>query len=99
MGGFRAGDQVEVQIEEDGFRGSYYEATVVAPMENRGYYIEYKTLLTDDQKRLLREDVDETDIRPVPPEIKVSCFAPLDIVDAFDNDGWWVGKITARGFY
>ncbi|KAF8409043.1 hypothetical protein HHK36_005115 [Tetracentron sinense] len=93
---FRKGAPVEICSNQDGFRGSYYAATVLAAVGKDRFLVEYCTLLTDDEKNLLREIVDAAEVRPAPPEILVSDFSVLDIVDAYDNDGWWVGRITGR---
>lgn len=58
--------------------------------------MQYKTLLKDDLTAPLREIVAADKVRPVPPEIPVTVFGMYDKVDAFDNDGWWVGKITGK---
>ncbi|KAK6947363.1 hypothetical protein RJ641_000836 [Dillenia turbinata] len=42
----------------------------------------------------LREILPAKQVRSNPPEIPAKGFSFLDQVDAFDNDGWWVGKIT-----
>ncbi|KAK6919180.1 Agenet-like domain [Dillenia turbinata] len=102
MGLFRKGDLVEVCSKEEGFVGSYYAAVVVAEVGNNSYIVEYKTLVTDDETRPLREIVSACEVRPNPPEIKAKGYSILEKVDAYDNDGWWVGKITGRtesGYY
>ncbi|KAF6136550.1 hypothetical protein GIB67_016006 [Kingdonia uniflora] len=97
---FQEGDRVEVQSKEDGFLGSYYEATVVTAVGKHKYLVKYKTLLTEDETESLQEIVDASEVRPTPPEIKsFGAFGLLDVVDAFDNDGWWVGKTTGKGLY
>ena len=59
--------------------------------------VEYKTLVSeDDEQRPLSEAVEVSDVRPVPPVVPVSGFEVLEKVDAFDNDGWWVGRISGR---
>lgn len=93
-GGF---DQnIEVCGKEDGFLGSYYEAKVVRKVGRKKIMVEYKTLVSDDdEKQPLREVVEAADVRPVPPVVPVTIgFEVLDMVDAFDNDGWWVGRIS-----
>lgn len=96
-GGFGGSDDVEVCLKEEGFQGSYYEAKVVQKVGRTKLLVEYKSLLSDyDGVRPLREIVEAADARPVPPAISSSCFQVLDKVDAFDNDGWWVGRITGR---
>ncbi|XP_016447090.1 protein AGENET DOMAIN (AGD)-CONTAINING P1-like [Nicotiana tabacum] len=94
--GFCRGDVVEVASKEDGFVGSYYEAIVVCQPLKKDYIVQYKTLLKDDLSGPLTEFVTVSELRPVPPEIPVSGFSLNDEVDAFDNDGWWVGKITGK---
>ncbi|KAH0654575.1 hypothetical protein KY289_032253 [Solanum tuberosum] len=94
--GFSRGDLVEVGSKEDGFLGSYYEAIVVCQPLKKDYIVQYKTLLKDDQSDPLTEFVTHSELRPVPPEIPVSRFNLNDQVDAFGNDGWWVGRITGK---
>lgn len=43
---FQKGDKVEVESEESGFIGSYYESTIVSPIDTSRYKVKYKTLLT-----------------------------------------------------
>ncbi|KAF6136545.1 hypothetical protein GIB67_016001, partial [Kingdonia uniflora] len=93
---FEAGNKVELQSKAEGFEGSYYKVTVINRVRKHEYYVKYKTLFTKDEKGLLKEVVDASEVRPIPPKIEVSRFKLLDIV-AFDNDGWWVGKITGYG--
>ncbi|CAK9183941.1 unnamed protein product [Ilex paraguariensis] len=93
---FRRGDQVEVASQEEGFKGSYYTATVISELLNKKYILQFKTLLKDDLSGPLREIVAADDVRPAPPVIPVTGFGLYDKVDAFDNDGWWVGKITGK---
>lgn len=90
------GEQVEVCSKKDGFLGSYYAATVVSQVDNNTYAVKYKELLEDDESGQLVERVMKDEIRPVPPKITATAFAYLDEVDAYDNDGWWVGKITGK---
>ncbi|KAK3004537.1 hypothetical protein RJ639_018835, partial [Escallonia herrerae] len=94
--GFRRGDQVEVSSKEDGFAGSYFAATVVSELTKEEYIVQYMTLLKEDKSGPLREIVAPDEIRPVPPEIPATGFNLRDLVDAFANDGWWVGKITGK---
>lgn len=94
---FGRDEEVEVCSKEEGFWGSYYAAKVVSYLQgNDLYVVEYKDLVDEnDQSRLLIESVPANEVRPVPPKIVASGFRYLDMVDAFDNDGWWVGKISA----
>ncbi|KAG8380618.1 hypothetical protein BUALT_Bualt06G0034400 [Buddleja alternifolia] len=95
---FEAGDSIEVSSKEEGFLGSYYEATVVAKItRNNQYVVEYKNLVEDDDLTApLREIVTADEVRPAPPPLgqpEIRYFYG-DVVDAFDNDGWWVGRVT-----
>ncbi|XAR49546.1 hypothetical protein NMG60_11032787 [Bertholletia excelsa] len=94
--GLRRGEQVEVVSKEEGFVGSYYAATVIAEIKTRKVMVQYKKLLKEDESGPLIEIVARNDLRPVPPEIPANGFDLFDRVDAFDNDGWWVGKISGR---
>ncbi|XP_015870619.3 protein AGENET DOMAIN (AGD)-CONTAINING P1 [Ziziphus jujuba] len=97
MVSFRRGYQVEVCRKEKGFVVSYYAATVVCPLENNTYVVRYKDHLVNDESGPLIEKVLKDEVRPVPPEIiMITDLAYLDEVDAFDNDSWWVGKITGK---
>ncbi|MCL7043549.1 hypothetical protein MKW94_007907 [Papaver nudicaule] len=93
----KRGDRVEVTSKEEGFVGSYYSAKILSKLvPTNEYLLEYETLCTeDDETKLLREIVDSKNVRPYPPEIKLSKYSVLDKVDAFDNDGWWVGRVSA----
>ena len=95
---FREGDKVEVCSREEGFLGSYYEATVLCHLDTGHYVVQYKTLLQDDDvSKPLVETLYPRDLRPSPPKVHARGeFTPYQIVDAFDNDGWWVGEITGR---
>ncbi|CAI9261057.1 unnamed protein product [Lactuca saligna] len=54
------------------------------------------TLLNDDGFAPLREIVTADQIRPLPPEVMATEFSLLDLVDAYDKDGWWVGKVIRK---
>ncbi|KAK7264397.1 hypothetical protein RJT34_32006 [Clitoria ternatea] len=93
---FQRDDKVEVCSNEEGFIGSYYEATVVSHLDNGLYMVRYKTLLEDDESQPLTETLFPKELRPVPPRVHSSNFSLYQCVDAFDNDGWWVGRITGQ---
>ncbi|XP_042519176.1 protein AGENET DOMAIN (AGD)-CONTAINING P1-like [Macadamia integrifolia] len=96
---YRIGDSVEVHSKEEGFVGSFYAAKVVDVSKNSHVLVEYKTLLTDDESKWLREMVHVSEVRPSPPQLQVSKFNLWDIVDAFDNEGWWAGRISSIAEY
>ncbi|CAI9088797.1 OLC1v1023233C1 [Oldenlandia corymbosa var. corymbosa] len=91
------GDWVEVFSDEDGFLGSYYEARVLEKLGDAKFLVEYKNLVTEEDETVrLQEEVKASRMRPKPPAIRVPGYDVLDKVDAFDNDGWWVGRITGQ---
>ncbi|XVE96864.1 hypothetical protein REPUB_Repub02eG0260100 [Reevesia pubescens] len=101
MAVFCEGDKVEICSKEEGFFGSYYEATVVSPLNNNTLYkVIYKNLVEEeDQTRPLVEIVSADEVRPLPPRTvgeATQIFYYLERVDAFDNDGWWVGNISGK---
>nr|GMD33357.1 DUF724 domain-containing protein 2-like [Ipomoea batatas] len=97
----RRGDLVEVASVQEGFRGSYFEAIVVAtvlPAANK-YIVEYETLVTEDLSAPLCEIVAAAEVRPRPPRVRRrdgGDFEVGDLVDAYDNEGWWAGEITGK---
>ncbi|KAI3869541.1 hypothetical protein MKX03_012118 [Papaver bracteatum] len=107
MSSFCDGDEVEIIGHEDGLWCSYYEAKIIKQTEKEDeFLIEYKTLIEDYKedeiteqqkdgaKVFLQETVNVKYIRPAPPKVEVSKFKINDEVDVFDNDGWWVGRVT-----
>lgn len=94
---FRRGDLVEVASKQEGFVGSYYEATVVADLGGSGgYLVQYRTLLEDDMSSPLREVAADGEVRPRPPPDEAEEYRLYEVVDVFDNDGWWWGWIAGR---
>ncbi|CAI0444742.1 unnamed protein product [Linum tenue] len=92
---FTQGMQVEVLTDEDGLKGAWFAATIIEPSGEDKYLIGYKTLRNDDDTEFLREVIRACNIRPCPPEIiVVDGFKVWDAVDAYYNEGWWVGVIA-----
>lgn len=90
----KPGTPVEVCSDEDGFRGAWFRATLVDKKGADKFEVEYESLL-DDELNLLKEEIDTLHIRPCPPKTAdVAQFKLLDEVDAFYNDGWWVGVVS-----
>lgn len=96
---FKKGAEVEVSLEEPGFRGSWYTATVIRTVykKTRKILLEFHNLKADDKcSKPLRENVNIILVRPVPPrESTRRRFQFSEEVDAFHNDGWWEGVVTA----
>ncbi|KAK7246237.1 hypothetical protein RIF29_41098 [Crotalaria pallida] len=98
---FCKGAKVEVRSDEEGYQGAWYTAVVVDFLQNGKYLVEYLTLKTDDLNEQLKEEADASDIRPYPPDINhPHHFALREKVDAWYNEGWWVGQVSSilRGF-
>ena len=88
---------MEVCSKEDGFQGSYYRATIVEKLDANTFQVMYKTLVEEDGTTQLTETVRVDEVRPVPAKLELKGgFRLYDKVDAFDNDGWWLGKITGK---
>ncbi|KAK0599293.1 hypothetical protein LWI29_004028 [Acer saccharum] len=96
----QVGDLVEISSKEDGYLGSYYVAQVVSPKPAKNknkFTVEYQTLFSEkDHQKRLREVVHATDVRPCPPPIRVSGFEVMEVVDAYYEEGWWIGRVTGR---
>lgn len=94
------GDTVETRSEEDGFSGAYYLAKIIAKKGREKLLIEYETLVTEgDQTQFLREVIEARMVRPLPPSPESESepeFKILEKVDAYDNDGWWEGRIVGK---
>ncbi|KAI3802700.1 hypothetical protein L1987_30841 [Smallanthus sonchifolius] len=93
---FQRGDQVEVLNKEEGFEGSYFPAYIIPRISNKEYIVQYKTLVQGDGSGPLREVFSTDKIRPKPWDIVATDFCLSEVVDAYDNDGWWVGKIIRK---
>ncbi|KAK4478350.1 hypothetical protein RD792_017640, partial [Penstemon davidsonii] len=92
---FTNGMYVEVKSDEEGYIGSWYPATIVKPLGNKKYLVEYQTLQTEDETELHKEEADSICIRPCPPLVQRNDeYKPFEEVDAWCNDGWWVGQIS-----
>nr|GLL21687.1 DUF724 domain-containing protein 3 [Ipomoea trifida] len=81
--GYRIGDVVEVESNEEGFVGSYYESTVVGQLPaGNVYVVEYSSLMTDDFSAQLTENVPLEQIWPQPPQVQSTFFNMYQIIYA-----------------
>ncbi|GAB4859690.1 hypothetical protein Ancab_011169 [Ancistrocladus abbreviatus] len=93
---FKRGELVEICGKDEGFEGSYYPATIISKVSTNSFIVQYNTLLKDDESAPLREIIYATEIRPTPPDVDVTEFKVADQVEAWANDGWWLGKVKDR---
>ncbi|KAF3670574.1 hypothetical protein FXO37_08474 [Capsicum annuum] len=106
---FANGTEVEISSDEDGFRGAWYDGTVMRPIfkkqrknneDDEGgdskirVLVEYKTLMADKKgKKPLKETMSLVQLRPKPPPERRRKFKVSEEVDANYNDGWWEGVV------
>ncbi|KAF8690474.1 hypothetical protein HU200_040829 [Digitaria exilis] len=92
------GTEIEVRIDDEGFYGSWYEATVVGfdPAAGRRcpaqYTVAYSHLVAVDGPHTFAP----SHVRPRPPPIPAPPppFRLHDIVEAFECNGWWSGLVV-----
>ncbi|KAL2465517.1 Agenet domain-containing protein [Abeliophyllum distichum] len=93
---FKKGTQVEVSLEDDGFRGPWYTATIVHPISKKTHkiHLEFHTLTSgDNSAKPLREAVDPILVRPILPREARRQFNVSENFDDFHNDSWWEGIV------
>ncbi|ERN05810.1 hypothetical protein AMTR_s00006p00258650 [Amborella trichopoda] len=91
----RKGSRVEVSSDEDGFKGAWFTATVTKMVGKTRIMVEYDNLVSDDENGPLVETLEIVNVRPLPPVPDTPhAFSLYEEVDAFYNDGWWVGVIS-----
>lgn len=92
---YNVGDKVEVIGKEEGYVGSYYNATILSVLEDDRYKVQYESFIEDEETQTpLKDTLLKKDIRPKPPRVRTgSEFKPGQNVDAYDHRGWWNGKI------
>ncbi|CAN6847773.1 unnamed protein product [Brassica oleracea] len=93
--------EVEVSLQEDGFKGSWFRAILEQnPTRVKGKKLRvcYKTLFNEDGVNPCKETIERRFIRPVPPEClnEGVVFKEGSMVDAYFNKGWWTGLIVVE---
>ncbi|KAJ6837207.1 DUF724 domain-containing protein 3-like isoform X2 [Iris pallida] len=96
------GSEVEVRSNEDGFHGSWFEATITKDLaKSRSYAVAYTTLLSssssdgEEPPAPLEEAVRSSMVRPRPPRAGPNkAYGLHHLVEAFHNDGWWAGVVS-----
>ncbi|KAI9161687.1 hypothetical protein LWI28_019766 [Acer negundo] len=102
---FGKGTLVEATSDEEWFSGGWFVAKILDPSPTTPgemkFLVEYQSLLcheTLDGRELLRKHVDVKLVRPLRPPLpnddKQQRFEVIDMVDAYYNDGWWVGVVS-----
>ncbi|KAM0890238.1 hypothetical protein ACQ4PT_027170 [Festuca glaucescens] len=90
------GAEAELRSNDPGFVGSFYEITVTGHLvSSASYTVAYATLVADDGGPL-EETAAAADVRPRPPPSSARTgFAVHDAVEAFHDEGWWAGVVSA----
>ncbi|XP_059311777.1 DUF724 domain-containing protein 3-like isoform X1 [Lycium ferocissimum] len=93
------GSTVEVTSDEEGFKGVWFEATILglsSPTSKKNrVLVQYNNIFADENgSEPLRELLSVSFVRPVPPLETVHSFELYDVVDASYKDGWWTGVVT-----
>ncbi|KAM0906329.1 hypothetical protein ACQ4PT_016836 [Festuca glaucescens] len=89
------GAEAELRSNDPGFVGSFYEVTITGHLVSSGSYTVAYTTLVDDDGGPLEETAAAADVRPRPPPSVLGGFAVHDTVEAFHDEGWWVGVVSA----
>ncbi|KAL0750418.1 hypothetical protein Bca101_032421 [Brassica carinata] len=95
------GCEVEVSLQEDGFKGSWLRAILeqnLTRVKGEKLRVCYKTLLHEDGVNPCKETIERCFIRTVPPEClnEGVVFKEGSVVDAYFNNGWWTGVIIVE---
>ncbi|KFK32129.1 hypothetical protein AALP_AA6G201900 [Arabis alpina] len=90
--------EVEVKSDEDGFKGAWFKAVLEENLTKSGrkkIRIRYLALLDDTGTSPMKETIEQSFIRPVPPVEKYKDVVLVEglEVDADHNDGWWTGVV------
>ncbi|KAH0859408.1 LOW QUALITY PROTEIN: hypothetical protein HID58_087669, partial [Brassica napus] len=93
--------QMVLSLQEDGFKGSWFRAILEQnPIRLKGekLWVCYKTLLNEDGVNPCKETIERCFIWPVPAEClnEGVVFKEGSVVDAYFNNGWWIGVIVVE---
>ncbi|GLJ17532.1 hypothetical protein SUGI_0304870 [Cryptomeria japonica] len=90
---FNNGMKVEVCTNEEGYRGAWFEGTVVFN-EGGGIYKVQHEKFENERKEPLVEDFHFTQIRPRPPKMNIKNWKVNDPVEIYDKHCWWRGVVS-----
>ncbi|CAM8898865.1 unnamed protein product [Rhodiola kirilowii] len=93
--GYRFKDPIEIYSSVQDEPGSYYPGILLAAIGRSQYLVQYKTRLNESGKPLVRV-VDENEVRPEPPDVGKYRVLESDVVDAYVNGGWKIGRIVKK---
>ncbi|CAN6880352.1 unnamed protein product, partial [Brassica oleracea] len=93
--------EVEVSLQEDGFKGSWFRAILEQnPTRVKGKKLRvcHKTLFNEDGVNPCKETIERCFIRPVPPKYlnEGVVFKEGSVVDSYFNNGWWTDHIVVE---
>ncbi|KAF3516894.1 hypothetical protein DY000_02062464 [Brassica cretica] len=93
--------EVEVSLQEDGFKGSWFRAILEQnPTRVKGKKLRvcHKTLFNEDGVNPCKDIIERCFIRPVPPEYlnEGVVFKEGSVVDSYFNNGWWTDHIVVE---
>ena len=91
------GAEAEVRNEDPSFLGSSYEVTITGHLVSTGRYTVVYSTLVDDDGGLLEETAAAANVRPRQPRElgRRRGFQVHEAVEAFHNEGWWAGFVSA----
>ncbi|CAK8572544.1 unnamed protein product [Lathyrus sativus] len=92
---FKPGILAEISIDKDGFRGSWFTGKLVSCLPSDKFVVEYEKIMADEEgTKGLQETVKRSQFRLIPPKEIIQDFQVGDEVDAYENKGWWEGRIS-----
>ncbi|KAH9305031.1 hypothetical protein KI387_009435 [Taxus chinensis] len=95
----RAGAAIEVLECEKDLPGAWYRAKLIQLSDTRIHCeVRYDDFVKDDnEEEKLVQTVEYCRVRPRPPPLALERpFAAGELVEVWDRDGWWMGRVARR---
>jgi hypothetical protein len=90
------GQKIEVQGIEDGFYGAWFP-TIVLKTFSKKFLVRYNEFVNEnDNSKHLCGMVQISQIKLIPPNINNMSWVENNVVEVYDFDCWWVGKIICH---